>query len=43
MKPVGVARMGEDRKIHKVLVENPGGKSSLGRSMHRWGTGANGS
>jgi hypothetical protein len=31
-----VARMGEDRKLYKVLVGNPKGKRPLGRPRHRW-------
>ena len=31
-----VARMGERRDVHRVLVEKPGGKRSLGRSKTRW-------
>jgi hypothetical protein len=31
-----VARMGEDRKLYKVLVEKPKGKSLLRRSRRRW-------
>jgi hypothetical protein len=30
------ARMGEERKVYKVLVGNPQGKRPLGRPMHRW-------
>jgi hypothetical protein len=31
-----VARMGEDRKVYKVLVGKPNGKRSLGRPMRSW-------
>ena len=31
-----VARMGEDRGVHRVLVRNPEGKSPLGRPRSRW-------
>jgi len=31
-----VARMGEDRGVHRVLVGKPEGKRSLGRPRHRW-------
>jgi len=31
-----VARMGEDRGVHRVLVGKPGGKRSLGRPRRRW-------
>jgi hypothetical protein len=31
-----VARMGEDRKVYKVLVGNPEGKIPLGRPRCRW-------
>jgi hypothetical protein len=31
-----VACMGEERKVYKVLVGNPEGKSPLGRPRHRW-------
>jgi hypothetical protein len=31
-----VARMGEERKVYKVLVGMPEGKSPLGRPRHRW-------
>jgi hypothetical protein len=31
-----VARMGEDRGVHRVLVRTPEGKRSLGRPRHRW-------
>ena len=37
MRWVGhVARMGEDRGVHRVLVGNPEGKRSLGRQRNRW-------
>jgi hypothetical protein len=37
MRWVGlVARMGEERKVYKVLVGKPKGKSPLGRPRHRW-------
>jgi hypothetical protein len=40
MRWVGhMARMGEDRKLYKVLVGNPKGKRPLGRSRHRWDDG----
>jgi hypothetical protein len=32
-----VARMGEDRFVHRVLVGKPEGKRPLGRPRHRWG------
>jgi hypothetical protein len=36
MRWVGhVARMGEDRKVYKILVGNPEGKRSLGRPTRR--------
>jgi hypothetical protein len=28
--------MGEDRGVHRVLVEKPEGKKPLGRPRHRW-------
>jgi hypothetical protein len=28
--------MGEERKLYKVFVGKPEGKSSLGRPSHRW-------
>jgi hypothetical protein len=28
--------MGEDRGVHRVLVEKPEGKRPLGRPRHRW-------
>ena len=31
-----VARMGEDRGVHSVLVGKPEGKRPLGRPRHRW-------
>jgi hypothetical protein len=31
-----VARVGEERKVYKVLVVKPEGKSPLGRPRHRW-------
>jgi hypothetical protein len=31
-----VARMGEGRGVHRVLVEKPEGKSPLGRPRRRW-------
>jgi len=31
-----VARMGEDRDVHRVLVEKPEGKRPLGRPRRRW-------
>ena len=31
-----VARMGEDRVLHRVLVGKPEGKRPLGRSRRRW-------
>jgi hypothetical protein len=31
-----VARMGEERKVYKVLVEEPEGKRPLGRPRLRW-------
>jgi hypothetical protein len=31
-----VARMGEDRKVYKVLVGKPEGRRPLGRPRHRW-------
>ena len=37
MRWVGhVARMGEDRGVHRVLVGRPEGKRSLGRPRRRW-------
>jgi hypothetical protein len=34
-----VARMGEERKLYKVLVGKPEGKKPLGRLRRRWGDG----
>jgi hypothetical protein len=34
-----VARMGEERKVYKVLVGNPDGKRPLGRPRRRWEVG----
>jgi len=31
-----VARMGEGRGVHRVLVGKPGGKRPLGRARRRW-------
>ena len=31
-----MARMGEDRVVHRVLVGKPEGKRPLGRPRHRW-------
>jgi hypothetical protein len=31
-----VARVREERKVYKILVGKPGGKSSLGRPRRRW-------
>jgi hypothetical protein len=31
-----VARMGEERKVYKVLVGKPEGKRPLDRPRHRW-------
>jgi hypothetical protein len=31
-----VARMGEERKVYKVLVGKPEGKRPLGRPRHKW-------
>jgi hypothetical protein len=37
MRWVGhVARMGEDRGVHRVLVGKPEGKRSLGRPRRSW-------
>jgi hypothetical protein len=34
-----VARMGEERKVYRVLVGKPEGKRLLGRPRHRWENG----
>jgi hypothetical protein len=34
-----VARMGEERKVYKVLVGKPEGKRTLGRPRRRWENG----
>jgi hypothetical protein len=34
-----VARMGEERKVYKVLVEQPEGDRPLRRPRHRWKAG----
>jgi hypothetical protein len=34
-----VARMGEERKVYKVLLGKPEGKRPLGRPRRRWGDG----
>jgi hypothetical protein len=34
-----VARMGEEKKVYKVLVGNPEGKRLLGRPRRRWDDG----
>jgi hypothetical protein len=34
-----VARMGEERKVYKVLVGKPEGRRPLGRPRRRWGDG----
>jgi hypothetical protein len=34
-----VARMGEERKVYRVLVGNPEGKRPFGRQSRRWGDG----
>jgi hypothetical protein len=34
-----VARIGEERRAYKVLVEKPEGKRQLGRPRHRWDDG----
>jgi hypothetical protein len=34
-----VARMGEERKVYKVLVGKPEGKRPQGRPRRRWGDG----
>ena len=31
-----MARMGEDRGVHRVLVGKPEGKSTLGKPRRRW-------
>ena len=31
-----MARMGEARDVHRVLVRKPEGKRPLGRPRHRW-------
>jgi hypothetical protein len=31
-----VARLGEKRNAHRILVEKPGGKTPLGRPRRRW-------
>ena len=31
-----MARIGEDRGVHRMLVGKPDGKRSLGRPRHRW-------
>ena len=31
-----VARMGEERRVYRVLVGKPEGKRPLGRPRHRW-------
>jgi hypothetical protein len=36
---VQVARMGEERKVYKVLVGKPEGKRPLGRPRRRWENG----
>jgi hypothetical protein len=38
-----VARMGEERKVYKVLLGNPEGKRPLGNPRRRWEDGINGS
>jgi hypothetical protein len=38
-----VARMGEERKLYKVLVGKPKGKRPLGRPRRTWEEGINGS
>jgi hypothetical protein len=40
MRWVGhVARVGEERKVYRVLVGKPEGKRLLGRPRHRWDDG----
>jgi hypothetical protein len=40
MRWVGyVTRIGEERKLYRVLVAKPEGKRSLGRPRHRWKVG----
>jgi hypothetical protein len=34
-----VIRVGEERKVYKILVGKPEGKSPLGRPIHRWENG----
>jgi hypothetical protein len=34
--PGHVERMGEERKVYKLLVGKPEGKKPLGRPRHRW-------
>jgi hypothetical protein len=34
-----VARMGENRKVYRVLVEKPEEKRPIGRPRHRWEAG----
>jgi hypothetical protein len=34
-----LTRKGEDRKVHKVLVEKPEGRRPLGRPRHGWDDG----
>jgi hypothetical protein len=36
-----VTRMGEGRKVYKVLVEKPKGKRPLGKPRSRWENGIN--
>ena len=36
MKHNKITRMGEDRGVHRVLVEKPDGKRPLGRPRRRW-------
>jgi hypothetical protein len=35
-----VARMGEERKVYKVLMGKPEGKRPLGRPRRRWENGS---